>query len=897
MRVVGDRRPAPPRSVPMPVSPSSRLPFVVLKFGGTSVARAERWRIIGTLASRRLEEGLQPVLVCSALSGVSDALVRLLDEALEGAHAPLLASLRATHQNLADALGVDLPPAVGAQLEFLARMAEGVYLVGEVSPRLRARVLACGELMSTALGVAALQAQGLDAVWVDVREHLTTTAPAGTTRAQRYLQAHCTWAADPALQTAFSSAGTVVVTQGFIARQPDTGDTALLGRGGSDTSAAILAARLLARRCEIWTDVPGLFTANPKAVPSARLLRSVDYAEAQEIASMGAKVLHPRCVAPVHAAGIPLSVHCTPRPELPGSQIGGGAATGPGLKAVASRSGVTLVSMDTVGMWQKPGFLAEAFAIFADLSLSIDLVATSESSVTVTLDSSGAAPEVGVLETLLTRLNAICKAEARTNLAAVSLVGRGIRAILHRLAPVFELFEEQRIHLLSQAANDLNLTVVVDQDQADRLVQQLHGVLLTEVEGASWLGATWSALMEPKHDAVPVSTARPTWWSRARGALLAEAERGTPAYVYAGPEVTAAARRLKSLRTPSAVLYAMKANPHPDVLRRVVAEGLGIECVSPEEVRRGRAALDEGGSSAPLLFTPNFAHRDEYVAGFAAGAFVTLDNLHPLAAWPEVFAGRSVFVRIDPGGGAGHHAHVRTAGARSKFGVSQEQLPALVALCEQHDVTVVGLHAHVGSGIRDPRAWERTGTVLAGIITAFFPESVRTVDLGGGLGVVEKPGQVPLDLAAFDASLASLQALLPAGCALWLEPGRYVVSEAGVLLARVTQRKRKGPIRYVGVDVGMNSLIRPALYGAWHDIVNLSQLGATSAWEEVDVVGPICETGDVLGRARRLQEPREGDVILIGTAGAYGRAMSSSYNLRAPAREVVLDTVQAPETL
>ena len=861
--------------------------FVVLKFGGTSVARAERWDVIADLARQRIHAGLKPVLVCSAVSGVSDQLIHLLDAALAGRHRPIVGALHHTHQVLAEALGVALPESVTTRLDFLGRVAEGVHLVGEVSPRLRARVLACGELMSTAIGVAALQARGLDAVWQDARAVLTTVDDPDLPAVQRYLQANCAADRDDDLRDALAATGSVVVTQGFIARQPGTGDTALLGRGGSDTSAAIFAARLAAERCEIWTDVPGLFTANPKAIPAARLLRSVDYAEAQELASMGAKVLHPRCIPPVRAAGIPLSVHCTPRPDLPGSQIGGGASAS-GLKAVSSRSGVTLVSMETVGMWQKPGFLAEAFGVFADLSLSIDLVATSETSVTVTLDPSQAGLSSEVLHTLLARLAPICRAEARTHLTAVSLVGRGIRAILHRLAPVFELFEEQRVHLLSQAANDLNLTVVVDADQADRLLSQLHGVLLTEVEGAAWLGGSWTALMEPDTDAGEAVDARRTWWSESAAELLSEAARGTPAYVYAGAEVTAAARRLMGLSTPGAVLYAMKANAHPDLLARIVAEGLGVECVSPEEVRRGRAALDAAASGAPLLFTPNFAHREEYVAGFEASAHVTLDNLHPLSSWPEVFAGKSVFVRIDPGGGAGHHAHVRTAGARSKFGVSQEQLPELVRLCRAHAVDVVGLHAHVGSGVRDPHAWERTGRVLAGIIAEHFPDTVKVVDLGGGLGVPEKPGQAPLDLAAFDASLATLRALLPDDCALWLEPGRYLVAEAGVLLTRVTQRKAKGPVRYVGVDVGMNSLIRPALYGAWHEIVNLSRRGSDDPLEEVDVVGPICETGDVLGRARRLRSPSEGDVLLIGTAGAYGRVMSSSYNLRAPAREVLL---------
>jgi len=864
--------------------------FVVLKFGGTSVATVARWRIIAELARQRCAEGLRPVLVCSALAKVSDLLVLLLSSAQNGEHKAILDDVRARHLALARDLGIPLPPPVADRLDWLGRVAEGVYLLGEVPVRTRAEVLASGELMSTWLGVHALKAWGLDAGRVDARDLLTTIDDPALPEAVRILSGSCavTEDSDPRVQRICADAGEVVVTQGFIARLRDADATALLGRGGSDTSAALLAARLGAVRCEIWTDVPGMFTANPRVFPSARLLRTLDYDEAQELASMGAKVLHPRCIPPLRAAGIELSVHCTPRPELDGTRIHAGSRTAPGLKAVSSRSQVTLITMDTVGMWQQPGFLARAFTVFAELGLSIDLVATSETSVTVTLDPGVSALDPTVLDRVLERLNTFCKARQLGGLVAVSLVGRGIRAILHRLAPVFELFEEQKVHLMSQAANDLNLTVVVDDVHADRLLAQVHGALLAEVEGAAWLGGSWAAVMgaevaEPE----AVADLRTPWWRARRDALLEVAQERSPAYVYDGEQVTLAARRLRALTTPGAVLYAMKANPHPELLDRIVAEGLGVECVSPDEVAAGRRALDAAGSDAPLLFTPNFAAREEYVAGFEAGAHVTLDNLHPLAHWPEVFAGRSVLVRIDPGGGAGHHAHVRTAGARSKFGVSQEQLPELARLCAEHNVDVIGLHAHVGSGVRDPHAWERTGQVLASIIGRWFPK-VRIVDLGGGLGVVEKPGQVPLDLDAFDASLAGVQALLPEGCALWLEPGRYLVAEAGVLLARVTQLKSKGPVRYVGVDVGMNSLIRPALYGAWHQIHNLSAVGETREVVEVDVVGPICETGDVIGRSRRLPSPQEGDVLLIGTAGAYGRAMSSSYNLRSPAREVVV---------
>jgi len=261
-----------------------------------------------------------------------------------------------------------------------------------------------------------------------------------------------------------------------------------------------------------------------------------------------------------------------------------------------------------------------------------------------------------------------------------------------------------------------------------------------------------------------------------------------------------------------------------------------------------------------------------------------VDSLYPLQSWPEVFRGREIFVRMDLGEGSGHDQHVHTAGVRSKFGVGVADLEALCRACASGDVRIVGLHVHGGSGIRDPLHWQRVATGL-GEVAAALPD-VRVLDLGGGLGVPEREGDAPLDLVALDRSLADVRAALP-GYELWLEPGRYLVSDAGVLLARVTQTKQKAGARFVGVATGMNSLIRPALYGAYHRIVNLTRLGEPGH-ELVTVVGPICESGDRLGRDRLLPETREGDVLLIANAGAYGYAMSSRYNLREPAEELVL---------
>ena len=285
-----------------------------------------------------------------------------------------------------------------------------------------------------------------------------------------------------------------------------------------------------------------------------------------------------------------------------------------------------------------------------------------------------------------------------------------------------------------------------------------------------------------------------------------------------------------------------------------------------------------------ILFTPNFAPRSEYEWALEQGVHLTLDNLHALRHWPELFRGRDVLVRVDTGFGRGHHDHVRTAGVHSKFGVPLFELDELERLVAATGARVVGLHAHTGSGVFDVRNWQQVGRLL-GDLAARFPH-VKVIDLGGGLGVPEKPGQVPVDLAMLQGVIEDLRTRWP-GLGIWLEPGRFLVAQAGVLLAQVTQLKGKGTVQYVGVATGMNSLLRPALYGSHHDIVNLTRLGEPGT-EVYNVVGPICESADYLGHERLLPPTVEGDTILIANAGAYGHVMSSSYNLREPARELVV---------
>lgn len=237
-----------------------------------------------------------------------------------------------------------------------------------------------------------------------------------------------------------------------------------------------------------------------------------------------------------------------------------------------------------------------------------------------------------------------------------------------------------------------------------------------------------------------------------------------------------------------------------------------------------------------------------------------------------------MFVRLDPGQGRGHHEHVRTAGVHSKFGIPLFELDELCELVAASGVCVVGLHAHSGSGVHDPQAWCEVAERLLQVTELL--ETIRYIDLGGGLGVPEKPGDDAFPLEELDDLLGKVKIAYP-DIELWLEPGRYLVAQAGVLLAQVTQMKGKGDVRYVGIDAGMNSLIRPALYGAYHEIVNLTRADAPAS-ELVTVVGPICETADRLGSDRLLPPCEENDILLIANVGAYGHAMSSHYNLRPP---------------
>jgi diaminopimelate decarboxylase/aspartate kinase len=866
----------------MPVA-ASASDWIVLKFGGTSVSRRHRWDTIGRLMHERADnEQARVLVVVSALSGVTNELQAIIDRHADAADvASRIEALVERHRAACAEMQLGADAVLGERFAALRALAADARRPS-AALAWQAEVLAQGELLSSTLGVAYLRSQGLAVDWLDARDWLQARALPNQNEWARRLSVSCAYEGDDGLRARFDGNARLLITQGFIARHPD-GGTAILGRGGSDTSAAYFGALLHARRVEIWTDVPGMFTANPRAVPDARLLSRLDYEEAQEIATTGAKVLHPRCIHPCREARVPIWIRDTERPEMAGTVIDHRAVTVPGVKAISSRRGIVLVSMETIGMWQQVGFLADIFERFKRHGLSVDLIGSSEANVTVSLDPSDNLVSSNVLDALCADLAEVCRVKVIAPCSAVTLVGRGMRSLLHKLTDVWGEFGRERVHLVSQSSNDLNLTFVVDEALADDLLPRLHEKLIqsgampvdaTEVFGPSWRQIAATAM--PR---------RESWWQRERPQLLRRAAQGTPRYVYHLPTVRERARSLAAVAAVDRRFYALKANPHPAILSALDAEGYGFECVSAAELEHLFATLPTLDPTR-VLFTPSFAPQAEYAAAIARDVWVTLDSVYPLQHWPELFAGRQIALRIDPGYGLGHHEKVRTGGREAKFGLPPEALPEFIAAARAARARIVVLHAHVGSGILDAGHWPQVYAQLVELADRIG--TVAAIDVGGGLGVPYAPDAEAFDIAAFGRELANAKAAWPQ-YALWIEPGRYLVAEAGVLLTHVTQLSDKLGLRRIGLDAGMNALLRPALYGAWHEIVNLSRLDEAEG-APADIVGPICETGDVLGRRRALPaSTSEGDVVLIATAGAYGQVMANRYNLRALPTEEVLD--------
>lgn len=367
-------------------------------------------------------------------------------------------------------------------------------------------------------------------------------------------------------------------------------------------------------------------------------------------------------------------------------------------------------------------------------------------------------------------------------------------------------------------------------------------------------------------------------------------EFGTPLYAYDAAVIRKNAQRLKAaigVYEHAEFLYAIKANYNPSIVKLIAAEGFGIDAVSLEEVRMG---LHCGIPAEQIMFTGNNMRDDEMEECHRLGVLLNIGSLSRLKKFGEAFPGSKVCVRFNPNVGAASHASNITGGPSSKFGISYKKLSDVLEIVDAHELKLVGIHEHIGSGwlgLEEPIMAMNVLLELAAQIP-----SLEFIDLGGGFGVPYKPGQEQLDLEALgQAYKKGFEAFNQAHdrtLKMRIEPGRFLVAESGHLLTRVNTIKQGEHGRpFVGTDTGMSQLVRPSMYGSYHPIRNLSNPGGET--HSYDIVGNICESADFFAKERDLPEVREGDILSIDMAGAYGFCMASNYQFRALPAEIMVD--------
>jgi len=376
---------------------------------------------------------------------------------------------------------------------------------------------------------------------------------------------------------------------------------------------------------------------------------------------------------------------------------------------------------------------------------------------------------------------------------------------------------------------------------------------------------------------------------------LAE-EFDTPLYVISETQVRDNFRRLRYALCKRyekvKIYYSAKANTSLSVLRILETEGSHLDAVSPGEVFLAKMA---GFPPDRILFTGTSVRDDELRFLVESGVTINIDSLSQLERLLRFNVPDMLSVRINPEIGAGHHAHVITAGKESKFGIWESDVKEAYKRAAEAGVKNFGMQMHIGSGILEVEPFLLAAEKLLQIANLVHSEvgvDLDFIDFGGGLGVPYRPNEKPLDLDLYAEKVLGLFTSRveeyglgsPFFC---IEPGRFIVCDACILLTRVNTVKVTPHKRFVGVDAGFNTLIRPAMYGSYHPIVVANKMGASEA-ETYDISGPLCESGDLLARDRRLPKVEEGDLLAVLNAGAYGYSMSSQYNSRPRCAEVLV---------
>jgi aspartate kinase len=442
--------------------------LIVAKFGGTSVGDATAIRRTAEIVKNRLAR--KPVVVVSAMAGTTNALLAAAEQASAGNLVAAIAMVQQQRERHLAAVrelctGPDadeLAATESALLDEFAHLVEALSVLGHATPRSIDAVASLGEQLSAPMVTAAFRSAGIDAVFVDARKVMVTDSQFG--RAEPQVDGIAAAARQHLLPLVMD--GKVPVLGGYIGATAE-GVTTTLGRGGSDYSASLLGAALEADAIEIWTDVDGMLTADPRVIRGAKLIEHIRFDEAAELASFGAKVLHPNTIAPAVRRGIPVFVFNSMRPEGTGTRI---TSDAPGLsvRAIAGKGNTVIVKVRSARMLGTPGALKQIFEVFARHKTSVDVVTTSEVSVSLTVDDDQ------YLEAVLTDLRAFGDVGIERDRGIIAVVGSGLAKDPKAMAKALAAVGDVRLHMLSLDSTGINLTMVLDADAVKPVMQRLH---------------------------------------------------------------------------------------------------------------------------------------------------------------------------------------------------------------------------------------------------------------------------------------------------------------------------------------------------------------------------------------------------------------------------------------
>ncbi|EHH1049718.1 lysine-sensitive aspartokinase 3 [Vibrio parahaemolyticus] len=447
--------------------------FNVAKFGGTSVANFEAMSRCATIIENNPNTRL---VVSSACSGVTNILVELANGVQDQEHrAELLKKLAEIHDSILAQLedATEASSEVYGILDTVTSLAEAASI--QANTKLTDHLVACGELMSTHILAQLMREHGINAVRFDIREVLRTDDNFG--RAEPNVEAIAQLAQEKLIPLCLDS---VVITQGFIGSDEE-GNTTTLGRGGSDYSAALIAEGVKASGLEIWTDVPGIYTTDPRIAPKASPIPEISFSEASEMANFGAKILHPSTLVPALRHDIPVFVGSSKEPEKGGTWIRHQVESSPLFRALALRCNQTMVTLRSANMFHAYGFLAKVFEILAKHKISVDLITTSEISVSLTLDqtdTSGGAPQLP--QAAREELEELCKVEVEHDLCLVALIGNKMSERKGYAKQVFGTLEDLNLRMICYGASPHNLCFLVNESVAKQAIQKLHTELFEQ---------------------------------------------------------------------------------------------------------------------------------------------------------------------------------------------------------------------------------------------------------------------------------------------------------------------------------------------------------------------------------------------------------------------------------